>query len=81
MNKQGHKNEIFLLPRVRQAANFLWHFGDENIIDGRLVNGGARTIASVSSVIRNMQSGYLYHYAFAMVIGLAVLAGWMVLRT
>ena len=74
-------NEIFLLPRVRQAANFLWRFGDENIIDGRLVNGSARTIASVSSVIRNMQSGYLYHYAFAMVIGLAVLAGWMVLRT
>ena len=73
-------SEIFLLPRVRYAANVLWRVGDENIIDGRLVNGSARTIAFVSSVIRNLQSGYLYHYAFAMVIGLAVLTGWMVLR-
>ena len=74
-------NEIFLLPRVRRTANVLWRFGDENIIDGWLVNGSARAIASVSSVIRNVQSGYLYHYAFVMVIGLAVLVGWMVLRT
>ena len=74
-------NEIFLLPRVRRVANALWRFGDEDIIDGRLVNGSARAIASVSSVIRNVQSGYLYHYAFVMVIGLAVLVGWMVLRT
>ena len=73
-------SEIFLLPRVRYAANVLWRVGDESIIDGRLVNGSARTIAFVSSVIRNLQSGYLYHYAFAMVIGLAVLTGWMVLR-
>ena len=65
---------------MRYAANVLWRVGDENIIDGRLVNGSARTIAFVSSVIRNLQSGYLYHYAFAMVIGLAVLTGWMVLR-
>jgi len=73
-------SEIFLLPRVRYIANVLWRVGDENIIDSRLVNGSANTIAFVSSVIRNLQSGYLYHYAFAMVIGLAVLAGWMVLR-
>ncbi|MGE4657757.1 MAG: NADH-quinone oxidoreductase subunit L [Gammaproteobacteria bacterium] len=73
-------NEVFLVPRARQLANVLWRVGDERLIDGSLVNGSARTVVLLSSFVRNLQSGYLYHYAFAMVIGLALLVGWMVLR-
>ena len=59
----------------------LWRVGDQTIIDGAAVNGSARTVAFLSGVVRNLQSGYLYTYAFAMLFGLAVLAGWLVFRT
>jgi NADH-quinone oxidoreductase subunit L len=51
----------------------LWKVGDAGIIDGVIVNGTARTIGRVAAAIRGLQSGYLYHYAFAMIIGLLVL--------
>jgi len=54
----------------------LWKIGDAGLIDGLLVNGSARFVGFVSSVVRNVQSGYLYHYAFTMIIGLAVLLAW-----
>ena len=50
------------------------------LIDGALVNGSARIVGWFSGVMRRMQSGYLYHYAFAMIIGLSALLGWYVLR-
>ena len=56
-----------------------WRFGDVLIIDGGLVNGSARLVGWASQVTRQLQSGYLYHYAFAMIIGLAVLVGWLLL--
>jgi NADH-quinone oxidoreductase subunit L len=49
------------------------------LIDGGLVNGSARLVGWASQVSRQLQSGYLYHYAFAMIIGLAVLVGWLLL--
>jgi len=55
----------------------LWKFGDAAVIDGFLVNGSARLVGYISSLVRNVQSGYLYHYAFTMIIGLAVLLGWL----
>ena len=48
------------------------------LIDGIVVNGTARSIGFFSGVLRTLQSGYLYHYAFAMIIGLAILLGWLV---
>ena len=54
----------------------LWKFGDAGLIDGLLVNGSARVVGFLSSVVRNVQSGYLYHYAFTMIIGLAALLAW-----
>jgi NADH-quinone oxidoreductase subunit L len=54
----------------------LWKGGDEVLIDGALVNGSAHTVGWVGSVIRRVQNGYLYSYAFWMVIGLAALLGW-----
>ena len=50
------------------------------MIDGALVNGSAKTIGLVASVARGLQSGYLYHYAFAMIVGLAALVGWLVFK-
>ena len=46
-----------------------------------MVNGSARLVARVSGIVRQVQSGYLYHYAFAMIIGLAAIIGWLVLET
>ena len=63
---------------TRGVASGLSRVGDQLIIDGLLVNGSARVVDSLSGVLRRLQSGYLYTYAFAMVIGLAVLAGWLI---
>jgi NADH-quinone oxidoreductase subunit L len=51
----------------------LWKGGDEALIDGALVNGSAATVGWFGSVVRRVQSGYLYSYAFWMMIGLALL--------
>jgi len=52
-----------------------WRIGDILLIDGLVVNGTAQTVRRFSGVIRNFQSGYLYHYAFAMILGLLLLLG------
>jgi len=54
----------------------LWQRGDVTIIDGALVNGSARGVGGVASIGRHLQSGLLYHYAFAMIIGLLVMLSW-----
>ena len=48
-------------------------------IDGIMVNGTARTVGFLSGIVRVVQTGYLYHYAFAMIIGLLLLLSWFVL--
>jgi NADH-quinone oxidoreductase subunit L len=74
-------NENVLARGTRAAGRALWRVGDQLLIDGLIVNGSARAVGAVSSVARGLQSGYLYHYAFAMVIALAVLIGWFALRS
>jgi len=59
-------------------GGLLWRYGDVKIIDGGMVNGTAHAIGKLSGVMRQMQSGYLYHYAFAMIFGLCVALGWVV---
>jgi NADH-quinone oxidoreductase subunit L len=61
----------------RRIGQFLWQKGDEQIIDGVLVNGTANTVARLAGVLRQLQTGYLYHYAFAMFIGMTLFLGWM----
>ena len=48
------------------------------LIDGLAVNGSARAVGWFSGVVRHVQSGFLYHYAFAMIIGLMLLLSWVV---
>jgi NADH-quinone oxidoreductase subunit L len=57
----------------------LWHKADEGLIDGLMVNGSARLVGLLASVARRLQSGYIYHYAFAMIIGLMAMISYFVL--
>lgn len=61
----------------RAAGKFLWQKGDELVIDGIMVNGTANSIGRLAGIMRQLQTGYLYDYAFAMIIGLTLLLGWM----
>ena len=72
-------NDWFFAGGSRGIGRGLWQFGDVKIIDGLMVNGTARTIGWFSAMIRHVQSGYLYHYAFAMIFGLLLLFGLFVL--
>ena len=63
----------------RRAGQFLWRKGDELLIDGLLVNGTAQSIGRLAGVLRRVQTGYLYHYAFAMIIGLTLILGWLLM--
>jgi len=51
----------------------LWQAGDRALIDGAVVNGSARMVGYVAGVMRHLQTGYLYHYAIAMIVGLVAL--------
>ena len=73
-------NEKVIAALTRLIGVGLWKGGDEGLIDGAMVNGTAATIGWLGSVVRRVQSGYLYSYAFWMVIGLAVLLGWFLMR-
>ena len=72
-------NEVVFAAGSVGIGKILWKFGDEKLIDGLIVNGSAKTVGYISSVVRHIQTGYLYHYAFAMIVGLIVLMGLFVL--
>jgi NADH-quinone oxidoreductase subunit L len=74
-------NENVVATGVRNFGTSLWRRGDETVIDGWFVNGSARAIGTLAAVVRHVQSGYLYHYAFAMIIGLSLLLGWLLLMS
>jgi NADH-quinone oxidoreductase subunit L len=61
----------------RGMGQFLWKVGDELMIDGAAVNGTAQSIRRFAGVLRRVQTGYLYDYAFAMIIGLTLFLGWL----
>ena len=73
-------NEKVLSKLARGLGFTLWKAGDQALIDGLLVNGSAATVGWFGSIVRRVQSGYLYSYAFWMVIGLAVMLGWFLVR-
>jgi NADH-quinone oxidoreductase subunit L len=71
-------NENVIAPAARALGVGLWKVGDQAVIDGALVNGSARAVGVIAVLTRGLQSGYLYHYAFAMIVGLALLVAWLV---
>ncbi|MFM1880197.1 MAG: NADH-quinone oxidoreductase subunit [Pseudomonadota bacterium] len=69
-------NEFFFAGGARRLGAGLWQRADQGLIDSFLVNGSARVVASVASVLRLGQTGFLYHYAIAMILGVALLLWW-----
>jgi NADH-quinone oxidoreductase subunit L len=63
----------------RRLGGVLSRVGDQRMIDGWIVNGAARLVGQCSGLMRHLQSGYLYHYAFAMILGVLVALTWIVL--
>jgi len=66
-------NDWFFAGGARGVSSFLWRFGDVKMIDGLMVNGTARLVGMFSGVLRRFQTGYIYHYAFSMIVGVFVL--------
>jgi NADH-quinone oxidoreductase subunit L len=70
----------FLFVRsAKRLGTFLWKKGDGRVIDGFGPNGVAARVLDVTDRVVRLQTGYLYHYAFAMLIGIAALVTWMML--
>jgi NADH-quinone oxidoreductase subunit L len=73
-------NEKILAGGSRLLGKIFWKVGDQGIIDTIAVNGSANSIGFIAGIVRRVQSGFLYSYAFWMVIGLAVMLGWFLTR-
>jgi NADH-quinone oxidoreductase subunit L len=56
----------------------LFKAGDRFVIDTLVVNGSAKVVGWFSGIIRHIQTGYLYHYAFAMIIGVLFIVSWLI---
>jgi NADH-quinone oxidoreductase subunit L len=63
----------FFAGGARRFGNGLWRYGDVTVIDGLMVNGSARLVGWFAGLVRGIQSGFIYHYAFSMIIGVFVL--------
>ncbi|WP_238912893.1 NADH-quinone oxidoreductase subunit L [Achromobacter insolitus] len=72
-------NEQIIARGMRCLGRGLWQTGDRGIIDGLLINGSARVVGWVAAISRHLQSGFIYHYAFAMIIGIMALVTFFVL--
>ena len=79
VNKYGFDDlyQVLFAGGTRRLGGLLWRLGDVRIIDGWIVNGSARAVGRISNVVRHLQTGLLYHYAFAMILGLLALMTWL----
>ncbi len=66
-------NEFVFARGARALGRLCWRIGDVKIIDGLVVNGTARVVGWTALVVRRIQSGYVYHYAFVMIAALVVI--------
>ena len=64
-----------------QLGKSLWTIGDIKFIDNFIVNGTAERVGQFSNKVRQLQSGYIYHYALMMVLGLSVFLAWIILQS
>ncbi len=69
---------LFVRPAMK-LGHFLWKRGDEDTIDRYGPDGVSASVVRVAEKFKNLQTGYLYHYAFAMLIGLSAFVSWFVL--
>ncbi|WP_156862664.1 NADH-quinone oxidoreductase subunit L [Casimicrobium huifangae] len=73
-------NEFFFAGGARKLGEGLFRFGDRAVIDGALVNGSAKGIGLIAGLMRHLQTGFIYHYAFVMVAGVLAFLTWLLLR-
>ena len=73
-------NDWFFAGGSRRLGGTLSDIGDRTLIDGVMVNGSARVVGFASALMRHIQSGYVYHYAFTMIVGVFALLTWWVGR-
>ena len=73
-------NQAVFAGGSRFIGKLFWMVGDRAVIDGLAVNGSAKSVGWVASVVRHVQTGYLYHYAIATILGLLALLYWFVIR-
>ncbi len=71
-------NENVLAAGARLLGRGFWKIGDVAIIDGLAVNGSAKLVGLIGSLVRLFQTGYLYHYALVMILGVFALMTWFV---
>jgi NADH-quinone oxidoreductase subunit L len=71
-------NENILARGARALGTGLWRGGDQAIIDGALVNGSWKLVGRISGLVRQLQTGFLYHYALVMILGIFVLMTYFV---
>nr|WP_297357419.1 NADH-quinone oxidoreductase subunit L [uncultured Caldimonas sp.] len=69
-------NENILAAAARLLGRGLWKGGDAGLIDGLVINGSAKLVGWTASLVRLFQSGYIYHYALVMIVGIFVLMTW-----
>jgi NADH-quinone oxidoreductase subunit L len=81
-NKYGFDdfNQKVLAEGTVGLGNGLWKIGDAAIIDGMFVNGSAKLAGAFAQVLRLFQNGFIYRYAFTMIIGLVLMLGWWLYR-
>jgi NADH-quinone oxidoreductase subunit L len=65
-------NELVFAAGARLIGRVLWRGGDVAVIDGIAVNGSARLVGRLALLVRRVQTGFIYHYAFAMLVGVGV---------
>ncbi len=70
--------DYLLVNPAKKLGVFLWKKGDENIIDRFGPDGAAASVMALARKFRGLQSGYIYHYAFAMLMGIAAFVTWFV---
>jgi NADH-quinone oxidoreductase subunit L len=71
-------NEKVLAAGARLLGRIFWKVGDVAIIDGLIVNGSAKVVGLIGSLTRLFQTGYLYHYALVMILGVLAFMTWFV---
>jgi len=70
-------NDLIFVRGGQRFAHFCYEVTDQKLIDGFVINGSSNSVRRISQVVRKMQSGYLYHYALVMILGLMGLLLWL----
>ena len=73
-------NEVVFAAGARVVGGGLSSVGDRMLIDGLAVNGSARVVGWFATVTRTFQTGYIYHYAFTMIVAVALYLGYLLMK-